>query len=392
MPLICVPPREAVGERVELSNVVNIDLMDYIGPESTAVNDYFFEQRPDWCGYTSKTSRQKLVNAIVVSCAEAGSELYCKGWEKSRLCLRFLCSRGRTYIPPKTATTSEESVSKKLTRNTNTTKPKSCEDRCPFNFTIFWSVERRTWWLKKGWGNPNHTGHHKKEKVNVRQHLKTLNQSEKKIATDSFRVNTQSSAVDALFRVRNDGHILSEGQLRSLNAAGRNQVLSRAKDGSDAKTPAQALVDWLQSQPEITYVLLVDNDSNSSLVSIKKPSARTLQHQQNTALSQSMAQSDQSSPQNAQSVNMTNELLGGNLDEAVDYVKKLRDSLSLESGQILLAAAWTTDKERRLVTLYPEVLGGDVLEQTNNEKRSAFKVAGLTGEVKTFSCAHAFLP
>jgi hypothetical protein len=37
--------------------------------------------------------------------------------------------------------------------------------------------------------------------------------------------------------------------------------------------------------------------------------------------------------------------------------------------KILLAAAWCTDDERRMATLFPEIMGIDVTEQTNNEKR-----------------------
>jgi hypothetical protein len=32
----------------------------------------------------------------------------------------------------------------------------------------------------------------------------------------------------------------------------------------------------------------------------------------------------------------------------------------------LLAAAWISDEERRLVSLYPEILAVDTTEQTNN--------------------------
>jgi hypothetical protein len=34
----------------------------------------------------------------------------------------------------------------------------------------------------------------------------------------------------------------------------------------------------------------------------------------------------------------------------------------------LLAAAWISDEERRLVSLYPEILGVNTTEQTNKEE------------------------
>jgi hypothetical protein len=58
----------------------------------------------------------------------------------------------------------------------------------------------------------------------------------------------------------------------------------------------------------------------------------------------------------------------------------------------LLAAAWICDEERRLVSLYPEILGVDITEQTNKEEFPLLILAGLTGDHKTFTAARFLLP
>lgn len=71
----------------------------------------------------------------------------------------------------------------------------------------------------------------------------------------------------------------------------------------------------------------------------------------------------------------------------------IRQSLGLQETQsILLAIGWITDDEKRLVSLYPEVLFMDVTSQTNNEKRGLFLVAGKDSTGSAFTATRMFLP
>jgi MULE transposase domain len=45
-----------------------------------------------------------------------------------------------------------------------------------------------------------------------------------------------------------------------------------------------------------------------------------------------------------------------------------------------------------MAALFPEIMGVDVTEQTNNEKRPLLVLGGLTGDNRTFTSCHAFLP
>jgi hypothetical protein len=63
-----------------------------------------------------------------------------------------------------------------------------------------------------------------------------------------------------------------------------------------------------------------------------------------------------------------------------------------DNQKILLAAAWISDDERCMVSKFPQVLGVDVTEQTNKEKRPLIILAGLKGDNTTFTAARALLP
>ncbi|MGH7955280.1 MAG: hypothetical protein ACREOZ_04900 [Gloeomargaritales cyanobacterium] len=73
--------------------------------------------------------------------------------------------------------------------------------------------------------------------------------------------------------------------------------------------------------------------------------------------------------------------------------RRIREELQLSDSQsLLLAVAWVTDSERRLINKHPEVLFMDVTAQTNKEKRGLFLVAGKDGNSKGFTGARIFLP
>jgi MULE transposase domain len=142
-------------------------------------------------------------------------------------------------------------------------------------------------------------------------------------------------------------------------------------DGS----PAEKLIHYLESTPNMYCVLLYDH-LDSKLVTVRKPSKKEI----------SSTQADMSGV-------VTESILPGHQQQAAtEYIKSLRKSLMVaDSQKILLAAAWISDEERRLVSLYPEVLGVDITEQTNKEKHPLLILAGLTGDNKTFTAARALL-
>jgi len=60
--------------------------------------------------------------------------------------------------------------------------------------------------------------------------------------------------------------------------------------------------------------------------------------------------------------------------------------------QILLGVCWCTDKQRRLLGLFPEAASADVIFKTNNEKRPMKHICSKTSSNETFGGLYAFLP
>ena len=73
--------------------------------------------------------------------------------------------------------------------------------------------------------------------------------------------------------------------------------------------------------------------------------------------------------------------------QTIRHNMRLTDSQSL-----LLALAWITDTEHRLLRMFPEVLFMDVTSQTNNEKRGLFLAAGKDSNAQAFTACRIFLP
>jgi hypothetical protein len=67
-------------------------------------------------------------------------------------------------------------------------------------------------------------------------------------------------------------------------------------------------------------------------------------------------------------------------------------SLQINHGtQILLCIAWCTDKQRRLLALFPESASSDVIFKTNNEKRPSLHICSKTARNETFGGFYSFL-
>ena len=79
--------------------------------------------------------------------------------------------------------------------------------------------------------------------------------------------------------------------------------------------------------------------------------------------------------------------------EVLQFCLENRDILELEHyQQLMLAVAWISKEELRLMYLYPEVLFMDVTSDTNKEKRPLFTVTGRTAQGKMFTILRAFMP
>jgi hypothetical protein len=84
---------------------------------------------------------------------------------------------------------------------------------------------------------------------------------------------------------------------------------------------------------------------------------------------------------------------GGIADSPLDTAREIYNSLGIEENNvILLVIAWCTDRQRRLLALFPESLSCDVIFKTKNEKRLVYHLCGKASSNETFTGMHAMLP
>jgi hypothetical protein len=84
---------------------------------------------------------------------------------------------------------------------------------------------------------------------------------------------------------------------------------------------------------------------------------------------------------------------GSTADSPEDTARAIYNSLGIEDNtEILLLIGWCTDKQRRLLTLFPESLTCDVIFKMNNKKRPVFHIGGKTSSNETFTGMYDMLP
>jgi MULE transposase domain len=366
-----------------ISSLVSFNLMDYISGGRPDLTSLTFEKG-------SKDIRVPIINLFKNACAEAGFELICKGWNEARKRLDFGCQRGDSF---KRSTKTIGSNGKKI--DSKTTKPLEKDETCPFSFAVHWVQDELSsiddvgsWVMKSGNGCRIHQGHEKKESFEVRKRITDLPKEELQLIIDCLSVGMGTGPAGAL-TTRRTGLLLSRGQLYRLGLSSRkNQqtILKNPSMISNLSSPAARLVHYLETEPNLSYVLLFDHP-DSKLVTVRKPSRSEIVNSQRVGT--------------------------GTIEECVlpevhqqafrEYRKVIRNALIVESKdeveneeiisqKILVGAAWNSDNESRMSICHPEIFGVDITEKTNKEKRPLIILAGLTGDNKTYTAARALLP
>ena len=187
---------------------------------------------------------------------------------------------------------------------------------------------------------------------------------------DQLVVNTSVSSINTLLDQRGD-YQLTASQLQNL----RNNVL-----GVDYKdTPAQRMIDALENDPTMDYLTVVAKRSQGNLITIvqKRSSRKGKKKKKRVVNEEQIVNEDVAAVDN---------------EGPVDFASRILNALELNDGQILLAVAWVSSKQRRAHEKFPEVLGGDVTHDTNSEQRPLFRLTGRSYNGKNRSFLNAFLP
>jgi hypothetical protein len=248
------------------------------------------------------------------------------------------------------------------------------KEACPFIFNVHWFREFQRWGLKAHSGKRQHCGHVHPEEEHVKcATSKFLKAAEQILINQGNAACLTPSAMQTLV-FQNSGVVVSINQIE--HACQVDEVPGYEVVPS---TSAGEFIKWLKSNPKKSYILLY-NKAYLGMLQVRQPGRL-----------QCTIRRANSTNNEVHDVTIPN--TGDKVDGPDAYVERVRQALKIPNTQkLLLAVAWCTDEERRMATHFPEIMGIDVTEQMNNEKRPLLVLGGLTNVNKNFMSCQAFLP
>ena len=388
-----------------------INLVDYIGRESSRKSQKDGGKRiylPKAFNENSPTFRKKtLLPHFQKACKCDGFSVRITQNRKlvnGLYQLRVGCSRARTYQrndehEGKDVDTVDcdsegndvevENLDKK-TRNTSTSKPICKDEKCPFDFLVYFeelipsqivdgqesSASHGRWFIYEfGAGCPTHLGHMKVSSSFVHDSIHSVDHDEMEFITSSLDMNVAPAAMRAVLKART-GNDLSDDQIRYAR-----QCMTMNTDGTgDAKgTAADRTIALLRNRPDVSYVVVYDD--KPSLLSIpKEPKPRIR-----------AAVRENGIERHHDVIGVPN---GSNQeDNPVTYADKIRKSLNVDdSTKVMLMIAWRTTAQLRHFLMFGEASAMDTTMGTNAEKRPLFTCTSKTSDNKIVTWLQIFMP
>ena len=331
---------------------------------------------------TDEFREKEIVREIKAACRAAGFTVNCKykKMEYGNGCIEVKCCRGTYHCEEKSlahnrkkARSTKSNAAPKAIKK-KTTKPVHGQDgndtRCPFHFQIYWDEKHQRWFLPKiQRGNRVHCGHSPIDPADIKLETKnSISPEEEVIARDSLQSHISTAATQNLIRTRT-GETLSWQQVYHMKKRQEN-----AQYGGNENTACDRLLHYLTTTDGISCTFLFADPKTHLL------SEKVKKDKRNSALTVEQ---------------LGKQLLGDDTDSPAIYAKGLkgrRELIHTETGELMLAVAFTTDNQRRKFDMFPEFVSGDDTEGTNSEKRSLYTLLGKDQNEKVFPIAWAFMP
>lgn len=317
-------------------------------------------------------------------------------------CYRLICNRGRLFQKKKSKMDNGEydvnengyhpsarhkTIRDKFTKkgmkrkntdnfiHTYTTKPTQKECICKFKVTIHVEKEKDCFFVKSSIGCDKHNSHPKKILHEIVPICRTANNDIKSLVKNANELSLPSNVA-----MRNVRHVSGLNYSRHFVAQNSHQqqidlLLNNCTD-------ADQLIHFIQASNNVKSLVLYDEYDRECLHTVAK---------KRNKLQIEMVD------YNAQ-VSCTTESLPfaqceGAVSESKSELDTIIDRLRVTSGQrVLLALAWTTESNSRHFHKFPEVISGDVVEGTNNQKRKLFIMLNYGPDGKSNSNTYIFLP
>ena len=280
--------------------------------------------------------------------------------------LHLVCEHNKPSIEELSIEIQEE-FSSAPPNTRRTTRPLLAKDRCPFHIRIFCNKKDECWYLLAS-HVPScipqacaHRGHPPLPPESVRTVITNLDEDALELALQCSLLSLDNSVIAQLMNVRSSGtDRFTSSQIRY--AITRHKADNLVKNFGNKISSAEALLndfeELIGKGEDLDYVAMVHHGDEG--FRIKLPKGRP--------------------PKKI-----------GNPDQ--ENIKSIRKNMGLNDGQeVLLAFAWISGEERKMLSKFPELVTFDVTEKTNKEKRGMFVGTGQDGTGRIFIALHSFMP
>ena len=315
--------------------------------------------------YRGPEAYKDLSKAIQMACKNSGFKTSrgssSRATQKGNILafLHIICEHGRESV------TALRQQNKSLKYKTS--RPMTDVERCPFVLKVFCANHDGCWYLQPTYENHSescvHKGHVQLMPEDVHTPLNQLDEDALELALQMHELQLDDSLKAKLINIRSEGSTkFTPAQIRY--AIARAQAEKICNDFDHKQSSAEKLLasfdKMKQDNHDIEFVALI-HDAKLGKFLLKMPKGRPSKDVQNP-------------------------------DEKMD-ITKIRESMGInDNQQVLLAFAWVTGDELRMVCKFPELFFMDVTEKTNLEKRGMFIATGMDGFGKIFVGLHCFMP
>ena len=333
---------------------------------------------------------------IVMACPNHRHYVSRKGFEKDFTNGEMYASNIKTQcIRRNRAVENRGKKGVNMPRKSGIERPKIPELRCSFYIKIYFYEATQQWYLTKGWSGREHHFHPSVDPEFIRPSVRRIDAPNLQLCEDMHKVHSKSNLVSKLLQVRT-GDLYSSQQIEYLRQ--KQNSLQELADSIDdrSQSSAEKLLDTLKATEDVSFVALF-HDPGSSLLADRNPGFQVnhmKKRKEKTTKShfwstQKRIDSDrvvtESIPENVYNMALR--------EESVLDAEGRREALSVSDSQaMLLAVIWITDEDKRVFSLYPEVMFVDTTFGTNNEKRPLFKIAACDANNKNFTVLNGYLP
>ena len=282
-----------------------------------------------------------------------------------------------------------------MPKKNNQSRPTDPARCCPFFITIHLFYPTQQWYLTKGWSGRGHHFHPSFDPELIRPKVSRLNSSELKLCEDMSKIHSKSHMVSKLIQVRT-GDLLSSQQIEYLRQ--KQDSLQQLADSitDRSQSSAEKLLDTLKSTEDVSFIALF-HEPESTLLAPRNPGFQI--NELKKRKEKETKSHFWSTMKRIHSDSVVTERLPESVanralrEESVPDAEGRRKALTISDGQrMLLAIIWITDEDKRLFSLYPEVLFADTTFGTNNEKRPLFKIAACDANNQNFTVVNGYLP